>query len=83
MINFIKNLFTKKPQTNLPPLEKRGVIARKVSELFIVTLEHNGGDCYEIITMGRASKTGSGRVRYGEGRARNYFESVCNMHGAK
>lgn len=84
MLKFIKSLFTRKaPVCKLPPLEAQGVIARKVSELFIVSLVHNGGDCYEIIEMGRYTNTGSSRVRYGKGRAVNAFESVCYMVGAK
>lgn len=84
MLKFIKSLFTRTaPACKLPPLEAQGVIARKVSELFIITLVHNGGECYEIIQMGRHTKTGSGRVRYGEHRARNAFESACYMVGAK
>lgn len=84
MLKFIKSLFTRTaPACKLPPLAAQGVIARKVSELFIVSLVHNGGDCYEIIEMGRYTKTGSSRVRYGEHRARNHFDSVCCMVGAK
>ncbi|UNA02774.1 hypothetical protein [Enterobacter phage vB_ExiM_F5M1E] len=84
MLKFIKSLFTRTtPACKLPPLEAKGVIARKVSELFIISLVHNGGDCYEIIEMGRYTKTGSSRVRYGEHRARNHFDSVCCMVGAK
>lgn len=84
MLKFIKSLFTRKaPVCKLPPLEAQGVIARKVSELFIVSLVHNGGECYEIIQMGRHTKTGFGKVRYGEHRARNAFYSACYMVGAK
>lgn len=84
MLKFIKSLFTRKaPANKLPPLEAQGVIARKVSELFIVSLIHNGGECYEIIQTGRASKTGFGKIRYGERRARNAFDSMCLMVGAK
>lgn len=84
MLKFIKSLFSRKaPDTKLPPLEAQGVIARKVSELFIVSLVHNGGDCYEITEMGRHTNKGSSRVRYGARRARDYFDSVCWMVGAK
>lgn len=84
MIKFIKKLFTKKSAVvSLPPVEKRGVIARKVSTLFVITLVHTGEDRFEINTMGRHSLTGTGVMRRGEHRARDYFEFICNTHGAK
>lgn len=84
MLKFIKSLFTRNaPANKLPPLKAQGVIARKTSELFIVSLVHNGGDCYEIIQMGKGTKTGHGSFRYGEQRAKNHFASVCYMVGAK
>lgn len=84
MLKFIKSLFTKKtPVSKLPPLEKRGVIARKVSELFVITLIHNGGDSYEIRTTGRHTNKSSSVVRYGEHRAMQHFRAECGMVGAK
>lgn len=84
MLKFIKALFTRKtPAPALPPLEAKGEIARKVSELFIVTLVHNGGDCYEICEMGRYTQTGTRQARYGENRARQQFAAVCGMYNAK
>lgn len=85
MLKFIKSLFSKKSPvvSKLPPLEKRGVIARKQCELYIITLIHQGGDSYMISTMGRYTKTGVGSLRYGEFRARQCFDATCAMYGAK
>lgn len=84
MIKFIKKLFSKKPTVvTLPPVEKRGVIARKVSTLFVISLVHTGDDRFEINTIGRHTLTGTGVMRRGEHRAREYFDFMCNTHGAK
>lgn len=84
MLKFIKSLFTRTaPDSKLPPLKAQGVIARKASDLVIVSLIHNGGECYEIVQMGIHSKSGFGKFRYGEHRARNAFDSACHMVGAK
>lgn len=84
LIKFVKSLFCHKaPASKLPPLAAQGVIARKSSELFIVSLVHNGGECYEIVQVGRASKSGFVKIRYGEQRARNAFVSACLMADAQ
>lgn len=85
MLKFIKSLFSKKAPvvSKLPPLEKRGVIARKQCELYVISLVHNGGDSYTINTTGRYTKSGTGSFRYGEFRARQCFDATCAMYGAK
>lgn len=84
MLKFIKSIFTRSaPISKLPPLAAQGVIARKTSELFVVTLVHTGGDCYEIVETGRYTNSKSYRSRYGERRARDYFGFVCSLVGAK
>lgn len=82
MLKFLKSLFVK-PKAVLVVEPARGVIARKVSDLFTVTLEHTGGDNYEINTIGNLTKTGSGVYRNGKGKATNYFNSMCGLYGAK
>lgn len=82
MLKFLKSLFVK-PKAVLVVEPPRGEIARKVSELFTVTLEHTGGDNYEINTIGNLTKSGTGVYRNGKGRALNYFNGVCSTLGAK
>ena len=65
------------------PIPARGVIARKVSELFTVTLEHKGGEWFEIAVTGNLSKQGTAQYRNGEIKALNHFDSKCIMLGAK
>lgn len=82
MFKFLKSLFVKK-ETFIMIEPPRGEIARKVSELFTVTLEHTGGDNYEINTIGNLTKSGTGVYRNGKGKALNYFNGVCSTLGAK
>lgn len=82
MLKLLKSLFVK-PKAVLVVEPAQGVIARKVSDLFTVTLEHTGGNNYEIYTIGNLTKTGTGVYRNGKGKAFNYFNSMCAMYGAK
>lgn len=82
MLKFLKSLFVK-PKTVVMVEPAKGVIACKKSELFTVTLEHTGGDNYEINTIGNLSKSGTGVYRNGKGKALNYFNGLCTTLGAK
>ena len=83
MLKFIKSIFVKSAPVVAPVEPAKGVIARAESELFIITLEHKGGDHFEIFAVGKLTKSGSGCYRHGETRARSQYAFYCSLHGAK
>lgn len=82
MLKFLKSLFVK-PKAVLVVEPAKGVIACKKSDLFTITLEHTGGNGYEINTVGNLTKTGMGTYRNGKAKATGYFNAMCSLYGAK
>ncbi|QGZ16408.1 hypothetical protein Hena1_02580 [Erwinia phage Hena1] len=83
MFSFITSLFRKKPAVVVPPAPARGIIAKAESEFRIITVEHKGGDHFEIMEYSKITKQGSGVYRRYEHRAMQHFHFYRSFTNAK